>query len=365
MKTWILATALAIAGHASPAVATAGILGDDAPPDPAQIMAMPPDLRQAFHRAVNDRSVSSTTRLELLMAFVFDKTDGLGIEYDHAATHTVEQTFRTRKANCLAFTMLTLVLAREAGLEAKAQRIDEVLSWRQENGHIVRSNHVNTGVRAQQRHYTIDVASDDILARNPPRRIADRDLIAMYYSNRAMELVIDGRPDDAMPFMAMSLQLDSDSADNLSNAGVVALRIGDMVVAERYYRAALEQNARHGGALSNLSLLYERMGDPLRARQLRLRNESVLKRDPFHQFLQGHAAEAAGNYAAAVAHYRRAIRLHPGEHRFHFALARAYLYGGDAEQAGKALLQARKLADHDGSARYQAKLDLLKARGGD
>lgn len=354
---WILVIlAITTASTACPAHA------DEAPPAPEQVMALSPELRQAFRAAVIDRSTSPNARLDLMMAFLFDPRNGLGMQYDHAATYTVEQAFRSRKANCLTFTVLTLALAREAGLEAYAQQIDDVLSWRQENLHLVRTDHVNTGVRIQQRRYTIDVASDEILTLAPPRAMSDEALLARYYSNRAMELAIDARPIDAAPYMAISLALDPISASGLNNAGVLALRHGDDAAAERHFQAALERNGAHGGALANLAQFYERLGDSARARPLQQRRDRVLRRDPFHQFITGAQAETAGDLVAAAQHYRRAIRLHPDEHRFHSALARVLLQRGDTRGAVAALMAARDLAGQDGIARYQAKLDLLRAR---
>lgn len=358
MGRWCLVVILAIttASTACPAHA------DEAPPAPEQVTALSPELRQAFRAAVIDRSTSPNARLDLMMAFLFDRRTGLGMQYDHAATYTVEQAFRSRKANCLTFTLLTLALAREAGLEAYAQQIDDVLSWRQENLHLVRTDHVNAGVRIQQRRYTIDVASDEILMLAPPRAMSDDALLARYYSNRAMELAIDGRPLDAAPYMAMSLALDPTSASGLNNAGVLALRHGDHTAAERHFQAALERNAAHGGALANLAQFYERQGDSARARPLQQRRDRVLRRDPFHQFITGAQAESAGDLRTAVQRYRRAIRLHPGEHRFHSALARALLQQGDTRGAIRALTVARDLAERDGMTPYQAKLDLLTKR---
>ncbi|MDC7807180.1 tetratricopeptide repeat protein [Luteimonas sp BLCC-B24] len=357
MGRWLRVAILMIAGAAGAQAARA-----DTPPAPAEVMALSPELRQAFRAAVTDRSPSPSARLDLMMVFLFDTQRGLGMQYDHAATHTVDQAFRTRKANCLSFTLLTLALAREAGLEAYAQQIDDVLSWRQENLHLVRTDHVNTGVRVQQRRYTIDVASNEILTLTPPHTIGDDTLLALYYSNRAMELAMDGRPTEAAPYMTMSLRLDPTSASGLNNAGVLALRHGDDAAAERHFRAALERDPAHGGALANLSQFYTRQGDSARARPLQLRSDRLLRRDPFHQFVTGAQAEASGDLATAVQRYRRAIRLHPGEHRFHFALARALLQQGDTQAAVAALTAARNLADRDGTAQYQAKLDLLKTR---
>ena len=69
--------------------------------------------------------------------------------------------------------------------------------------------------------------------------------------------------------------------------------------------------------------------------------------DPFSQFLIAQGFADSGAYAAAVAHYRRAIRLLPDEPQFHRSLADAYQKQGDTAAAERArhrasILEARQ-----------------------
>ncbi len=45
---------------------------------------------------------------------------GLDLQYDANATYTVSDIWQHRRANCLAFTLLFVTLAREAGIQARA-----------------------------------------------------------------------------------------------------------------------------------------------------------------------------------------------------------------------------------------------------
>lgn len=372
MITWALAAALAAGGtppapglspETPPAVAVHVIPAHvDAIPGPGDILAIPPELRAWFHEAVVSRGSTPHRRLELMMSFVFGE-DGLGMGYDADATHTVEESWRTRKANCLGFTLLTLALAREAGLDAYAQYIDEVLSWHQQDSNVVQSNHANLGIRIHQSLYTVDVASDVVLARTLPTKLPDEQLIALYYSNRAMEQVMAGDIKAARPYIERALELAPGFADIWNNAGVIHLRNGDAAAAEAAYTRALDIDPRHTGALFNLARVYERRGMTAKAGKLHRRIESVLRNNPFHHFVKGTEAENAGDFAMAVQHYRRAIRLHGGEHRFHYALARACARLGRLEEARDALVEAIRLGGNRDRDLYQAKLDALGARG--
>lgn len=351
MAAWILVAALALAPP--PSVETPPVV----PPPQAAVMAVPADLRAHLMQSMGD-AAPPALRLERLAGFLFG-ADGLDMAYQHDATLTVAEAYAARKANCLTFTLLTVALARELGLEASGQEVRRALAWHEKDNTIYHSNHVNTVVVAGQRRFAVDVAGDSVILREAPRRIEDDRLLSLYYGNRAVELNAGGDHDAAAAHMAIALRLSPDDPGHRSNAGVLHLRRGDRVAAERDYLHALELDPVHGAALFNVVVLYQRSGDP-RAAQYQRRLERARRRDPFHHFLLALEKEKRGDYAGAVRHYRSAIRLHGDEHRFHFGLARAYLQLGKARRAGRELERARDLGNADVRARYQAKLDRLR-----
>lgn len=360
MHSLILAAALAI----SPA--------DVAPPPPAvppppteQVMALPPDLQARLPAWVSAPGRPEQQRLQRLVNFLFaPEPAGLGMTYQHDASHTVEQAWRTRKANCLGFTLLVVALAREAGFDAYGQEIDRAFSWSQQGDTIFQYNHINAGIRAGQDRYTVDVASDSVIAARPPKQIADKRLLAIYYSNRAVELLAAGRRDLASAYIEASLQQDDGHASTWNNAGVIQLREGDKQTAERDYVHALRLDPEHGAALANLYALYQHAGDQARAEQYRRRIEHARLRDPYHHFMRAQDYEKRGEYRQAIRQYRSAIRLLGSEHRFHFGLARAYLLAGEPARAGDALKRAHALSDGAARNRYQAKLEALRRQYG-
>lgn len=322
-------------------------------PSPEQVMAVPPALRAQLQRQVIGDGGPGRQRLQRLVAFLFDPS-GLGMTYATDATLTVEQAYRLRKANCLTFTLLTVALAREAGLDVHAQEIDDVVAWRVEDDVVYRFNHVNAQVVIGRMRYTVDVARDAVLARHPPESISDRRLLALYYNNRAAELLADNRPTVAAPYMAMTLQLAPRYASGWANAGVLNLRQGDRRGAERHYLEALALDPTHAGALFNLVTLYRNEGDEADRARFQNRLEKVQKKDPYFQFLLAMDDEKQGDYAGAVQHYRRAIRLYHDDPRFYLGLARAYRQLGEEHHARRALHYADALS-RDAEAAEQAR----------
>jgi len=315
-------------------------------PRPEQVMAVPPALRAQLLRQVVGAGGSRRVRLDRLMDFLFQKS-GLNMQYAADATLTVEQAYRLRKANCLTFTLLTVALAHEAGLPAHAQEFDDVVAWRGGDNIVYRFNHVNAGIAIGSSRYTVDVARDSVIVRHPPRSISDQQLLALYYNNRAAELIAEASPAAAAPYMAMALQLAPRYASGWANAGVLQLRQGDPHAAERDYLKALALDSAHAGALFNLVTLYRNNGDEARLAIYQRRLEKVQMKDPYFQFLRAVDDEEQGDYAGAVQHYRRAIRLYRDDPRFYFGLARVYQQLGEGRHAQKAMRRADALSRND------------------
>ena len=353
MLSWLLATALAVQANALPVRAPVEL-----PPSPEQVLAVPAELRAALQAQVVQPTHSRRQRLERLLDFMF-RPGGLGLTYQADASYTVAETWRTRKANCLGFTLMTVALAREAGLPAYAQEVDRVLSWQLDGDIALQNTHVNAGVTINDERLVVDVASDVLLNVAAPRRIDDRRLLALYYNNRAMQLLVQGHTVAARAWMDAALAQDADPM-LWNNAGVLSLRMGNPADAERLFLKALHDNPRHAAALFNLVDYYRQHDQPGAAARWQARAERVLRKDPIEQFSQGLRSERAGDYPEAVRRFRKAIALDRDQQLFHFGLARAYLRLGELRLADSELIRAQDLSQGDQRARYQSKLEALR-----
>jgi len=323
---------------------TAGVAkaGDD-PAD--ALLAIPDDLRARFQQEVMTGPGSSLARLARLMRFVFD-ADGLGMVYDERATHTVAESWATRRANCLGFSALILALAREAGLPAYPQEIRETLAWREHDGTLFRSSHVNVRIKAGHREFTVDMARDTFIARFRPQRISIARLQARYFNNLAVDALIRGDIALGQQQIDRALFLDGSSAAQWSNAGVLHKRAGNRAAAEAAYLRALELDSNHTSALHNITGLLLDSGDTARAQHYRQQLALEQAKDPLFHYLLASEYEQTGDLPQAIAHYQQAIRRHRSEHRFHSALARALLRVGDVAGANRASSRAEALSQN-------------------
>lgn len=351
MLSLILATALAL--QAVP-VSTGEPAPLDMPPTPEQVLAIPEELQRDFRIAVLDVTRSPEQRLRLLSEFMFDKK-GLGLRYAPGATRTITEAYRTRTVNCLSFTLLAVALAREANLRAYGQQMDRILEWGVRGDIVMQTMHANTVVTIRGTRYVIDIAAYALSAPVADFQVDDEHLLALFYGNRAMELLTTGHVRDAQAWLDVALAHSPDDATLLNNAGVMNMRTGDPAAAETFYLRALAKDPKLMSGFSNLISLYRGKGEITKAEYWQKRATNALRKDPYHQFSLGRQQEQSGDYAEAASLYRRAIKLNGGEPLFHLGLSRAYEQLGQSRLAGLEMSRALDLSGSEGVNRYQAK----------
>lgn len=330
------------------------------PPPPAQtLLEIPPDLRRLLLQRVVRRSQTDVERVQRLVDMMF-ASDGLALQYGASDTHSVAESFSARKINCLSFTLLFVALAREAGLNARAQEVGQALSWYEKDGLAYTYGHVNVQVRLGPQVVSVDLDRSVLVDRRGPRTIPDTRLFAHYFNNRGAELMAAGQYALARQYYRQALQTTPELVDAWNNLGLLDALEGQPKAAAADYAQALALDPQHPAALSNALNLHRRLGDTAQASQLLARLQQVRATDPFNQFTLGTEAERSGDYAAAMRHYTRAIALYPGAHQFHFGLARVAFLSGDGRLAERELRLARSLGPVDERQRYQAKLDSLR-----
>lgn len=350
---------------ATAALLTASALGPGTAPLPSesQVLAVPPELEAEFRKQVLDKADSKPERLRLLTDFVLNEP-GLGLVYDNETTRTVADTYRSRQANCLSFTLLFVALAREAGLKTHIQEYEEVLFWYLQDGLVYNSSHVNARVEAGPLRQTVDVGRNMLISRYKPKIIDDRRVLSFFYNNRGVELMAKKDFAGARRHFEEALKLAPDEPSAWSNLGVLEMRVNDTAAAERSYQEALKLDSRHDATLTNIVALYLRLDNQRLADHYLKRLKKVQSADPFHQFMMATDAERRGDYAAAAGYYRRAIRLHRDEPAFLLGLARAYAGMGDTARADRASARAATLKDENERRALQAKNEERRRRAG-
>ncbi|MDP1832326.1 MAG: tetratricopeptide repeat protein [Geothrix sp.] len=323
----------------------------------------PPELK-AFSRqhTLNHQSVAAKVGALLKAFFAAPEAGGLGITYDNAYTRTPMEGWRDRKANCLTLTALYVAACKSIGLEARYGESLRISRWRR----------VGTTVR-YERHLVAVVPSatigQELVADFLPEIRRDVQLIAplepkrvlaLFHSNRAVELLAESRAGEALVSAHQSIRMDPSLGVGWNILGVVQRNQGLDAEAEKSFLKAIEADPKDGAPCGNLENLLRAQGRETEARTYRERGLEIRKRDPFFNAFLAEEALQENQWAEAEKRIKMAIKLFPQEPDFHLIQARISLAQGHRNEAIKALEKARKWAMPEMQARFDAKLALLK-----
>jgi len=286
-------------------------------------------------------------RIVYLSRSLFQSED-FKIRYVRGYTGTAMEVFETQQANCLAFTLLFIGMARELGVPAYFLEVRDSENYRKEGDLIVVSDHVAVGYGP-----THDLRIIDFGAREgaPYRRITlvdDYRAIAMFYSNRGAEELRSGRFEEALDWLRSAVAIDPGYAGSWVNLGVVLRRSGDVETAEKAYRTALELDLRSTSALQNLAALLHFRGDEEEAIDLLAAADRASNRNPFTYLTLGDLSMRHGRVDEAGRFYKKALRRQGENAESLAAMGLWVLEQGDRKSASNWLRRAEVLDPESG-----------------
>jgi Flp pilus assembly protein TadD len=312
-------------------------------PEPQEVLAATDAMRRFAAEHVSP-SLKPADRLSALQDALFGRK-GLGLSYGSHETRTAAETFEAASGNCISFTNLFVVLAREVGLEAFFSEVDDVLTREQQGETLISNKHMFVTVEIENAHFTVDFATTGKTRYHDVRRITDRRAVAHYFNNLGVETLLEDGGPAAVPYLERAVHLDPDFAAAWINLGVAQRRSARWDLAELAYRRAIDIDRFELAAFSNLAYLLEAWHREDEAARIRQRIGGYRKRNPFRSFGLGNKALAAGDLEKAAKHFQEAVRRVPEEARFHFALGDALYRLGRLEEARESLSRAVELAE--------------------
>jgi tetratricopeptide (TPR) repeat protein len=185
-------------------------------------------------------------------------------------------------------------------------------------------------------------------------------VLALFYSNRAVEQLAESRTDDALAYACKSVQMDPGLGVGWNILGVVQRNQGLVAEAEKSFLKAIQVDPRDGAPCGNLESLLKDQGRESEAQVYRERGLEVRKNDPFFNAFLAEEAFQDCHWEEAEKRIKQAIRLLPIESDFYLIQARINLAQGQRKEAIKALEKARRWAMPEMRVRYDTKLALLK-----
>jgi Tfp pilus assembly protein PilF len=301
----------------------------------------------------------------------YSKTD-LKLESDSSRTRKAAETSAARAGNCLSLVIMTAAYARELGMTVHFRSVMADETWSRDGGIYLVSSHVNIALghrrpagllydETSEHELVVDFLPPPDASRLRSRQLEEEDIVALYLNNRAAESLVLGKLDDAYWWARAAVATNPPSAIAYNTLGVIYQRHGDLVMAEKALRTALEREPESIVVMQNLGPLLAATGRPAEAAEMARRVAKIEPVPPFQYFDKGMVALKAGDYDAARKLFEREVKRAPYYDEFHFWLAVTLLRLGEAQAAREQLAQAIDTSTKsDNRQLYSAKLAHLR-----
>jgi len=335
------------------------LLGATAPVLPGQ---QDPLYLSADSKVFLDANVASGApeieRLHQLINAIFSEE---GVNFSYAeVTLTADELIKHGSGNCLAFTNLIVAAGRYLGLDVRYREVDVIPTWSKHGSLVILNQHVNAVVVLGTNAYVIDLLPGINRVEVRGEIVSDDRGRAHYYNNLGANYLALGDSEQALAALHRALDADESAPFAWANLGAAYSLADRDEEAEQAYKRAIHLERENMVAMSNLASLYDRTGRHDEARKLLKKVAEFRNKNPYYHYNLGLEAYSHGALAESVQHFKDALKRKHEEHRFYFALARAYIGLGEVHRAVKALEDAEKYApDEAGRERYAQKLELL------
>lgn len=296
----------------------------------------------------------------------------LKLEYDSSMTRNAAQAFAARSGNCLSLVIMTAAFARELDLRVEYQSAFADETWSRSGGLYFRSGHVNVtlgrrfmyaGGSHDATELTVDFLPADELRGLHSRVIDEPTVIAMYMNNRSAEALVRGRLDDAYGWAREAIVQAPAFLSSYITLGVVYLRRGELVQADRVFDRVLLQQPGNAQAISNRVQVLQQLGRAGEAEALKRRLAQIEPVPPFHDFNRGREALQRGDATTARELFAAEVRRAGYNPEFQFWLGVASWQLGDIDAARKHLgLAMEHSTNRDDRDLYAAKLGWLRSQ---
>jgi len=324
------------------------------------VFALTPEVI-AFIDEVTDGIHSDQRKLRVLLEAIFDHGH-LALQYDDTATFTAQQVFSEHKANCLSFTTFMVPVLRYMGIKASFNEVAVPPVWDLRNRDtLILYQHVNVLIEWHDgSRQVVDINMREYEIHYEQEVIADQVAEAQYFSNRAMQHLMNDQHEDAFRYLRKALDLAPEASFLWVNLGAIYRDQGYLETAEIAYRRALALAPGSLVAVSGLERVYQALGKTTEAGYLQRQVEHYRNSNPYYLYTQAMSAYVAHEYNVALESINKAIRAYAREHRFHFLLGAIYSALGDLRRSKLSLRRALELtSDQEQARRYKNKFDML------
>ncbi|VXC49669.1 tetratricopeptide repeat protein [Massilia sp. 9I] len=367
------------AGMQPPAAAPVPLFADArfAPPSEKvgaeELFTLSPAMRSYLNSQAFTRQLRQHGQRQGLVSALYSKSD-LKLEYESARTRTAAETFADRSGNCLSLVIMTAAFAKELGMPVRFRSVDVDSTWSRTAGLYLASAHVNISIGSRRESGMRSTDQDDMLLvdfipqdealRIRARELEEDEIVALYMNNRAAEMLVQDRIDDAYWWARAAVAKRPGMVPALNTLAVIYERHGDAALAEQTYRTALQREPENMTVMRNLQPVLARLGKGDEAKTLAQRIASIEPFPPYYHFDKGMVALRAGDYGRARELFEREVKRAPYNDEFRFWLGVSHLKLGDISHAREQIAKAVDTSTRQEMRQvYSAKLAHLRRVG--
>jgi tetratricopeptide (TPR) repeat protein len=334
---------------------------------PESLFYLSKDAKNFVDNSLKTRD-SGEKELKNLIIDIFDRSK-YDLLYQADANTNANDTFENRSANCLSLTIMTYAMAKHAGFNTRFQQIDIPEFWTRKSGFALLNGHINLRILPQHEASSIKLFRKDIVIDFDPQQgvddfaaqeISQERIVAMFYNNKAAELILKGKMNHAYAYLKAALEHDPLYNGAILNLGLAYRQIGELALAEKAYLAAISINERYLTAWENLAALYDKTQRQSQASEIYARLQKQRVNNPYYHLMLAEEALENKKFKQSIRNYKDAIALDDSPHQFYFGIAKAYFQLGDFNNTQRYLRLAKSKA---GKARisgdYSEKLSML------
>ncbi|MCC6526749.1 MAG: tetratricopeptide repeat protein [Polyangiaceae bacterium] len=306
-------------------------------------MALDAATREQVRRAVGT-SGAPVARLKRLDGWL---RNGRGaFAYDPDPYQNAQRAYDERRGDCLAYALLFGSLARVLEVPTRFLHATEVLARGERDGWFYASSHVAVGLGTGPRMAVFDFTSGRITSSEltPFELVGDATVLALRYSNIAVDWMAHGRLAEAERLLGVLAELAPGVPEPLNNLGVARTRAGRPAEALALLELGLARFPSYPPLYTNAIRAAGAAGAPEVAHAIELAGSDVAERDPSFLFARGLRLYRSQSYGAAAVDFERATAVSPKSPDLHAWRARAYLSAGDLDLGRDAFETTRRLA---------------------
>jgi Flp pilus assembly protein TadD len=311
------------------------------------------DEMKLFAKNAARRGHNQDEKAELLHKALLSSREkgGRGIKYTVRDTGTAIETFDSRSANCLGYTLLYVAMARYLGLDAQVNQVMIPPTWYMDDSDsYFLMKHVNAKIKlrrfssmnmqdgriqvADVSDVVVDLEMRRYKSGYPQQILDDQAVEALFYNNKAMELLEKENYQQSFLFLRRALKSNNESFI-WSNFGTLYWRLGELSLAEAVYQKALSLKAGDLSVLHNLAVLYEKMGRLEDAYIYREKVQNYRAENPYYLYQLAMKAKAQQDFHSAKKLIEGAIKRQKKDDRLFLLAAEVYELDGNARRARK------------------------------